>query len=136
MDDVQLKFTPEALVAIAQQALKHKAGARGLRSILETAMLEIMYEIPSEDSVTEVIINEEVILNKEKPLVLYEMRPNKPDYLKTALVPVGNPNGWLPLYSFGMNLAWPQSKAPEDSKSPEVNQKHGKDSNDSAATTS
>ena len=72
MDDVQLKFTPEALVAIAQQALKHKAGARGLRSILETAMLEIMYEIPSEDSVTEVIINEEVILNKEKPLVLYE----------------------------------------------------------------
>ncbi len=72
MDDVQLKFTPEALTAIAQQALKHKAGARGLRSILETAMLEIMYEIPSEDSVTEVIINEEVILNKEKPLVLYE----------------------------------------------------------------
>lgn len=72
MDDVQLKFTPEALTAIAQQALRHKAGARGLRSILETAMLEIMYEIPSEDSVTEVIINEEVILNKEKPLVLYE----------------------------------------------------------------
>ena len=72
MDDVQLKFTPEALTAIAQQALKHKAGARGLRSILETAMLEIMYEIPSEDSVKEVIINEEVILNKEKPLVLYE----------------------------------------------------------------
>ena len=51
MDGVQLKFTPEALTAIAQKALKHKAGARGLRSILESAMLDIMYEVPSQDSV-------------------------------------------------------------------------------------
>jgi ATP-dependent Clp protease ATP-binding subunit ClpX len=72
MDGVQLKFTPEALTAIGRQALKHKAGARGLRSILENAMLEIMYEIPSEDSVKEVIVNEEVIMRREKPLVLYE----------------------------------------------------------------
>ena len=72
MDNVQLKFTPDALAAIARQALKHKAGARGLRSILENAMLDIMYEIPSEDSVKEVIVNEEVILRKEKPIVVYE----------------------------------------------------------------
>jgi len=72
MDGVQLKFTPEALGAIAQQALKHKAGARGLRSILENAMLDIMYEIPSEATAKEVIVNEEVILRKENPLVLYE----------------------------------------------------------------
>ncbi len=72
LDDVQLKFTPEALAAIARQALKQKAGARGLRSILERAMLEIMYEIPSEESVKEVIINEEVILRNEKPLILHE----------------------------------------------------------------
>ena len=72
MDDVALKFTPEALSAIARQALQHKAGARGLRSILENAMLDIMYEIPSEESVKEVIVNEEVILRREKPLVLYE----------------------------------------------------------------
>ena len=72
MDDVALKFTPEALSAIARQALQHKAGARGLRSILENAMLDIMYEIPSEESVKEVVVNEEVILRKEKPLVLYE----------------------------------------------------------------
>jgi ATP-dependent Clp protease ATP-binding subunit ClpX len=72
MDDVALKFTPEALGAIARQALQHKAGARGLRSILENAMLDIMYEIPSEESVKEVIVNEEVILRREKPLVLYE----------------------------------------------------------------
>ncbi|MCB9528979.1 MAG: ATP-dependent Clp protease ATP-binding subunit ClpX [bacterium] len=72
MDGVQLKFTPEALVAIAQKALKHKAGARGLRSILESAMLDIMYEVPSQDSVKEVVINEEVIQRREQPLVVHE----------------------------------------------------------------
>lgn len=72
MDGVQLKFTPEALKAIARKALAQKAGARGLRSILENAMLDIMYEIPSEDSVREVIVNEEVLLRKEKPLILYQ----------------------------------------------------------------
>ena len=72
MDGVQLKFTPEALVAIAKKALKHKAGARGLRSILENAMLDIMYEVPSEDSVKEVVINEEVIMRREQPLIVYQ----------------------------------------------------------------
>ena len=72
MDGVQLKFTPEALSAIAKQALKQKAGARGLRSILERAMLDIMYEIPSEENVKEVVVNEEVVMNREKPLVVYE----------------------------------------------------------------
>ena len=72
MDGVQLKFTPDALKAIARKALAQKAGARGLRSILENAMLDIMYEIPSEDSVREVIVNEEVLLRKEKPMILYQ----------------------------------------------------------------
>ncbi len=72
MDGVQLKFTPEALTAIAKKALAHKAGARGLRSILENAMLDIMYEVPSEESVKEVVINEEVILRKEQPLIVFE----------------------------------------------------------------
>lgn len=48
LDGVQLKFTPEALKAVARKALKHKAGARGLRAILESSMLDIMYEVPSE----------------------------------------------------------------------------------------
>ncbi|MGK0359619.1 MAG: ATP-dependent Clp protease ATP-binding subunit ClpX [Bradymonadia bacterium] len=48
LDGVQLKFTPEALNAVARKALKHKAGARGLRAILESSMLDLMYEIPSE----------------------------------------------------------------------------------------
>jgi ATP-dependent Clp protease ATP-binding subunit ClpX len=70
MDGVNLKFTPEALTSIARQALKHKAGARGLRAILEGAMLDIMYEIPSQPNIKEVVISEEVILRKEKPLML------------------------------------------------------------------
>ena len=69
---MQLKFTPEALKAIARLALAQKAGARGLRSILENAMLDIMYEIPSEESVREVIVNEEVLVRKEKPLILFQ----------------------------------------------------------------
>ncbi|MBI1920554.1 MAG: ATP-dependent Clp protease ATP-binding subunit ClpX [Geobacter sp.] len=72
MEGVKLKFTDGALVAIAREALKRKSGARGLRSILENAMLDIMYDIPSQNMVREVVISEEVINNKEKPIIVYE----------------------------------------------------------------
>ncbi len=72
MEKVNLKFTDGALVAIAREALKRKTGARGLRSILENAMLDVMYDIPSQDRVKEVVINEDVILNQAKPIVLYD----------------------------------------------------------------
>lgn len=72
MDGVQLKFTPEALTAIAHKALQHKAGARGLRSILENAMLDIMYEVPSQAEVREVLVNEDVITKREQPMLLFE----------------------------------------------------------------
>jgi ATP-dependent Clp protease ATP-binding subunit ClpX len=72
MEKANLKFTDGALVAIAREAIKRKTGARGLRSILENAMLDVMYEIPSQDRVKEVVINEDVILNKARPLILYE----------------------------------------------------------------
>ena len=72
MEKVNLKFTDGALVAIAREALKRKTGARGLRSILENAMLDVMYDIPSQDRVKEVVINEDVILNRARPIVLYE----------------------------------------------------------------
>jgi ATP-dependent Clp protease ATP-binding subunit ClpX len=71
-EKVKLGFTEGALNAIAREALKRKAGARGLRSILETIMLDLMYELPSQANIKEVIVGEEVILNKEKPIVLYE----------------------------------------------------------------
>jgi len=72
MEHVKLKFTDGSMVAIAREALKRKTGARGLRSILENAMLDIMYEIPSQSMVKEVVISEEVIYSKEKPIIVYE----------------------------------------------------------------
>jgi ATP-dependent Clp protease ATP-binding subunit ClpX len=71
LDGVSLKFTDGALKAIASEAIRRKAGARGLRSILESAMLEVMYEIPSRKTAREVVISEEVILKKSEPVVLY-----------------------------------------------------------------
>ena len=72
MDGVRLKFTRGALVAVAKEALKRNAGARGLRAILENSMLEIMYEIPSRGGIREVHVNEDVILRHEKPLMVFE----------------------------------------------------------------
>lgn len=73
-EKVKLKFTQGALVAIAKEALRRKSGARGLRAILEHTMLDIMYEIPSQTNVREVIINEDVFTKNEKPLVVYEKK--------------------------------------------------------------
>ncbi len=72
LEKVNLKFTDGALVAISKEALKRKTGARGLRSILENAMLDVMYDIPSQDRVKEVVINEDVILKQARPIVLYD----------------------------------------------------------------
>lgn len=72
LEDVGLKFTDEALEAVAQDAIQRKSGARGLRAILETVMLDIMYDIPTMDRVRECIIGEEVIKKGEPPLFVYE----------------------------------------------------------------
>jgi len=72
LEDVELKFTDEALMAVAQNALERKSGARGLRAILESVMLDIMYEIPTTPEIRECVINEDVILKDEKPLLVYE----------------------------------------------------------------
>jgi ATP-dependent Clp protease ATP-binding subunit ClpX len=74
LDNVRLKFTDGALAAIAKKAVERKAGARGLRAILEDVMLDVMYEIPSRGGVTECIINEESITKKEKPIIVYEKK--------------------------------------------------------------
>ena len=72
MENVSLRFTDGALVAVAKGALKRKTGARGLRSILENAMLDVMYDIPSQDRVREVVINEEVISRGTQPIIIYD----------------------------------------------------------------
>jgi ATP-dependent Clp protease ATP-binding subunit ClpX len=73
MENVHLRFTDGALVAIAKEALTRKTGARGLRSILENSMLDVMYDIPSQDRVKEVVLNEEVITKGTKPIILYDI---------------------------------------------------------------
>jgi len=77
LEEVELKFTEEALLAVASDALKRKSGARGLRAILESVMLDIMYDIPSSPGIRECVVGEEVITRGESPLLLYE---NKAGY--------------------------------------------------------
>ena len=71
-DGIKLKFTKGALTAVAREALERKSGARGLRAILESSMLDIMYEVPSKAGVKEVIINEDVVTKHEPPLIVYQ----------------------------------------------------------------
>jgi ATP-dependent Clp protease ATP-binding subunit ClpX len=72
LEDVSLKFTEEALLAVARDAVKRKSGARGLRAILETVMLDIMYDLPNLHGVQECVVGEDVITRGEAPLLLYE----------------------------------------------------------------
>jgi ATP-dependent Clp protease ATP-binding subunit ClpX len=71
MDGVKLKFTKGSLSAVAKEALTRKSGARGLRAILENAMLDVMYDVPSRSGIKEVVVNEDVITRSEQPLIVY-----------------------------------------------------------------
>ncbi|WP_145379589.1 ATP-dependent Clp protease ATP-binding subunit ClpX [Staphylococcus cohnii] len=75
LDDVELEFTDEALSAISNKAIERKTGARGLRSIIEEALIDIMYDVPSSDGVVKVVITEETI-NEEKDPELYDKEGN------------------------------------------------------------
>lgn len=79
IDNVELNFTDESLKAIADEAIKRKTGARGLRSIVEEIMTEIMFDIPSDESISKVVINDECINDKKSPEVIRvaegEVRP-------------------------------------------------------------
>jgi ATP-dependent Clp protease ATP-binding subunit ClpX len=72
LEDVDLKFSEEALQCIGKSALERKSGARGLRAILESVMLDIMYDIPSNPSIRECVIGEEVVTKGEPPILVYE----------------------------------------------------------------
>jgi ATP-dependent Clp protease ATP-binding subunit ClpX len=72
VEGVELKFTDEAYECIAKDAIDRKSGARGLRAILESVMLDIMYDIPTMPDVRECVIGEDVIKGNEDPLLLYE----------------------------------------------------------------
>ena len=72
MENVKLRINQEGMVAIVREAIERKTGARGLRAILEEVMLDIMYELPSLENVRECVITEDVVLKKEKPMLVYE----------------------------------------------------------------
>jgi ATP-dependent Clp protease ATP-binding subunit ClpX len=74
MEGVELKFTEKALRVVAEEAVKRKTGARGLRSIIEEVMVDVMYEIPSLTDVKECIVTEEVILKKERPILIFKKK--------------------------------------------------------------
>jgi ATP-dependent Clp protease ATP-binding subunit ClpX len=72
LENVQLRFADGAVRAVARKALERKCGARGLRAILEKIMLDVMFEVPSEPDIKEVIVSEDTIAKGEKPLVVYQ----------------------------------------------------------------
>ncbi len=76
-EDVELEFHPDALAAIAQKTMDRKTGARGLRSILEHVLLDLMYEMPSMKDVVKVIVDEAAVLGKSKPLLVYDESKKK-----------------------------------------------------------
>ncbi|MCL4120169.1 UNVERIFIED_CONTAM: hypothetical protein GTU68_040913 [Idotea baltica] len=85
LEGIDLEFRADALKAIVNKAMERKTGARGLRSILEEILLETMYEIPSQNTVSKVIVDEKVVHGKSQPLFLYEDNPSVVHDQKTEL---------------------------------------------------
>jgi ATP-dependent Clp protease ATP-binding subunit ClpX len=77
MDGMGLTFAPEALRAAARKAVELKTGARGLRTVMEQAMLEVMYELPGTPNVKEIVVGEECILRGQPPLIVYQSEAKK-----------------------------------------------------------
>lgn len=78
LDDVELEFTDDALETIVDKAIERKTGARGLRSIMEETMRDVMYEIPSNHKIAKCIINKETVLGTSKPeIIIDENKPEK-----------------------------------------------------------
>jgi ATP-dependent Clp protease ATP-binding subunit ClpX len=79
MEDVGLSFTDDALEAVAKKAIERKTGARGLRSILEAILLDTMFELPSMDGVSEVVIDKDVVEGRKDPVRVFEAKAAKED---------------------------------------------------------
>jgi len=72
MEGVEIDFREDGLRAVAEKAMERKTGARGLRSILENVLLESMYNVPSQENVAKIVVDESVILGESEPLLVYE----------------------------------------------------------------
>ena len=82
MEKVELEFTPEALKTVAKKAIERKTGARGLRSIMENLLLDHMFDAPSDDLLSKIVVDEESVLGKKQPQLIYAKKPKK---LKTKV---------------------------------------------------
>ena len=94
MDGVALDFQPEALTRVAEIALERKTGARGLRGVLENVMTDIMFRIPSDETVNHVTITADVVDGKSEPVLGYGTRiePPKPEQKEKSVKKMGMPN--------------------------------------------
>lgn len=77
MEGADLEFRDDSLLAIAKKSMERKTGARGLRTIVENVLLDTMYELPSNDKISKVVIDENVILGKSEPILVYETEQNR-----------------------------------------------------------
>jgi ATP-dependent Clp protease ATP-binding subunit ClpX len=77
MEEVELEFREDALHAIAKKAMDRKTGARGLRSIVEAVLLDTMYELPSMENVSKIVVDDTTIRGESKPLVIYDSKPDQ-----------------------------------------------------------
>ena len=87
MEDVKLKVLDNALHAVAKKAIERKTGARGLRSILEDILLDSMFELPDNKNISEIIVDEEVVTGKKKPIVVYSAQEIEPTTIITEEKP-------------------------------------------------
>ena len=79
MENVKLSFTKDALSSIADLSIRKKTGARGLRSILESILLDTMYKLPVIEGLEEIVVNSEVVINNREPLQIFTDKKNKVD---------------------------------------------------------
>ena len=86
MDHVKLDFEQDAIEAIADKALERKTGARGLRSIMESVMMDTMYEIPSDDTIEECVVTKAAVDGESEPLTIHEDSLKKAKYSGRCLV--------------------------------------------------
>ncbi len=77
LEGITLRFTEGALEEVARKSMARNSGARGLRSVMEGAMLDVMYELPSDEHAVECLINEQVISEGEYPVILYDAETKK-----------------------------------------------------------
>ncbi|MYA18299.1 MAG: Clp protease [Gammaproteobacteria bacterium] len=87
MEEVEVDFREDALRAVAKKAMERKTGARGLRSILESVLLDTMYDLPSSASVAKVVVDESVIEGENEPMLVYQSVPPGDEEAESASKP-------------------------------------------------